>query len=68
MQGPVFIPRGGHHPMRLVFWFPLAAFLLLAWPQTGQAAGQCVACHTDAAKLKALVQAPAETAEEEGSS
>jgi len=54
--------------MRRVFWFPLAAFLLLAWPQTGQAAGQCVACHTDAAKLKALVQAPAETAEEEGSS
>jgi hypothetical protein len=53
--------------MRRLLWFPLIAFLLI-WPQAGQAADQCVACHTDAAKLKALVRPPADAAEEEGSS
>ncbi len=49
---------------------PLAWFLLLwavlALGPTARAADQCVACHTDPAKLKALIQPPTEIAEEEG--
>lgn len=47
----------------------ILASLLVALP--AQTAGQeatdsCVACHTDSAKLRALVKAPPETVDEEG--
>lgn len=53
--------------MRRSLWFPLIAFLLI-WPQAGQTADQCVTCHTDAVRLRALARAPTEVAEEEGAS
>ena len=52
--------------MRGVAGCLLLASLFSVWPQPAQAADQCVACHTDAAKLQALVRPPAEIAEEEG--
>ncbi len=42
--------------------------VLLMWPLNGQAADECVGCHTDAARLKALVRPPPAVAEEEGAS
>lgn len=49
-----------------ILWGPLLLSTVIAGSPAAQAADQCVACHTDAAKLKALIQAPAEVAEEEG--
>jgi hypothetical protein len=53
----------------LVPWLvALAIFLLAAMPLGGESRAapgdQCVACHTDAAKLKALAQEPSISAEE----
>ncbi len=46
-------------------WLLLLAVGILV-PVATQAADQCVACHTDAAKLQALVKPPTEIAQEEG--
>lgn len=53
--------------MRRLLWFLLlgTASLLLA-AASAAAADQCVACHTDPAKLQALIQPPMEIAQEEG--
>ncbi|MBI4199506.1 MAG: hypothetical protein HY535_03420 [Chloroflexi bacterium] len=46
-------------------WLLLLAVGILV-PVATQAADQCVACHTDPAKLQVLIQPPAEIAQEEG--
>jgi hypothetical protein len=53
--------------MRLFLLLPVSYFLWLPLAQAGAQVGdQCIACHTDPAKLQALVKPPAEIAEEEG--
>lgn len=47
--------------------FLLMASLLWPGPPWALAADQCVACHTDEARLRSLVPPPAEIVEEEGS-
>ena len=52
--------------MRRLIWLLL---LLAAWlilQGRAPAADQCVACHTDPARLQALVKAPTEIPQEEG--
>jgi hypothetical protein len=51
---------------RLLWWLLPSAFCLLLLPWRAQATDQCVTCHTDPAKLQALVKPPAEIAQEEG--
>ncbi|MBI3015268.1 MAG: hypothetical protein HYY65_09465 [Candidatus Tectomicrobia bacterium] len=46
-----------------LFFLPASLFLLAAVPQ---AAEQCITCHTNPAKLQALIRPPAEIAQEEG--
>ncbi len=50
---------------RICLLFFLLAFGLLP-PGVARAADQCVACHTDPAKLQALIQPPTEIVQEEG--
>jgi len=66
---PLTTAKGGFHPVRRLIGFSLIAFFLVLFgaPAAG-AADQCAGCHTDAAKLKALVREPKEIAEEEGAS
>ncbi|MFQ5693824.1 MAG: hypothetical protein ACE5IM_12370 [Nitrospinota bacterium] len=51
---------------RLIGFCVFVFFLVLFGAQAAGAADRCVGCHTDAAKLKALVREPTEIAEEEG--
>ena len=51
--------------MHRLTWFLLLAVGILV-PTITQAADQCVACHTDPAKLQALIQPLTEIAQEEG--
>jgi hypothetical protein len=50
--------------VRRPLWFSLVSAFVVPW--LAHAADQCVACHTDPAKLKALIQPPTEIAQEEG--
>lgn len=52
--------------MRRLLWFLLLGTASLLLAAAAAAADQCVACHTDPAKLQALIQPPTEIAQEEG--
>lgn len=52
--------------MRRHLWFLLLGTASLLLAASAAAVDQCVACHTDPAKLQALIQPPTEIAQEEG--
>lgn len=51
--------------MRRLAWSLTVLIPFLLSPAGGQVPDQCVACHTDPPKLKALVRPPADVAQEE---